>query len=250
MLRSSQLTVQAALTERMANQPGYFPPLFLKLIGVFETFKHLVIEMELVDSNTSDLFQLMRSREKLNELDAADYIHNILYAVRGMQCLNIAHRDIKLANLMVTNNESEVFVKLGDYGMANFAGNGDGLLLGRCGTPGYVAPEILKAGKNVGYSNRVDVFSTGVVMYTLLCGYEPFYGETDTELVECNKRAKVVFEEEDWGGISSEAKRLIVGMLDCNPETRMTPDEVLCSPWFKESEISEVAAEGSSCVVF
>ena len=204
---------------------------------------------QLVDSDTSDLFQLMRSRGKLNELDAADYIHNILYGIRGMQSLNIAHRDIKLANLMVTNDDSEVFVKLGDYGMANFVGK-DGLIKGRCGTPGYVAPEILKAGKNIGYSNKVDVFSAGVVMYTLLCGYEPFYGETDGELVDCNRRARVVFEDRDWGGISAEAKRLITRMLDSNPETRITPDEALSSEWFGESEIpTEAYPEGGSCAV-
>ncbi|GMH60120.1 hypothetical protein TL16_g02979, partial [Triparma laevis f. inornata] len=204
---------------------------FVKLLGVFETFKHLVIEMEFVESETSDMFQLLQLRSTLSELEAADYVYNILLAVRGMQSVGIVHRDIKLANLMVVDGgEGGDGGELGDYGMANFVGK-DGLLLGRCGTPGYVAPEILRAGKNVGYGNNVDIFSTGVVMYTVLCGYEPFYGESEKELVESNKRARVLFPEEDWGRVSEEAKRLIKRMLDSNPDTRISADEALRSNW-------------------
>ncbi|GMH80761.1 hypothetical protein TrST_g14365 [Triparma strigata] len=258
-----ELTIQTALTYSMCHHPSYFPGVFVKLLGVFETFKHLVIEMEFVESETSDMFQLLQLRSTLSELEAADYVYNILLAVRGMQSVGIAHRDIKLANLMITNGgggweeggeEEEggaVFLKLGDYGMANFIGK-DGLLLGRCGTPGYVAPEILRAGKNVGYGNNVDVFSTGVVMYTVLCGYEPFYGESEKELVECNKRAKVHFPEEDWGDIGEEPKRLIKRMLDSNPDTRITADEALRSKWFQECELPEAVFggdEGEKCIV-
>ena len=75
-------------------------------------------------------------------------------------------------------------------------------------------------------------------------------GETDGELVDCNRRARVVFEDRDWGGISAEAKRLITRMLDSNPETRITPDEALSSEWFRESEIpTEAYPEGGSCAV-
>ena len=66
------------------------------------------------------------------------------------------------------------------------------------GTPGYVAPEILTAGYKVGYGNKVDVFSAGVTLYVMLCGYEPFYGESEKELIEVNKQAVIEFPESDW----------------------------------------------------
>jgi serine/threonine protein kinase len=66
------------------------------------------------------------------------------------------------------------------------------------GTPGYVAPEILTAGSRVGYGNKVDVFSAGITLYVMLCGYEPFYGETEKDLVEANKQAVIDFPERDW----------------------------------------------------
>ena len=66
------------------------------------------------------------------------------------------------------------------------------------GTPGYVAPEILTAGYKVGYGNKVDVFSAGVTLYVMLCGYEPFYGENEKELIEVNKQAAIEFPDSDW----------------------------------------------------
>ena len=82
----------------------------------------------------------------------------------------------------------------------------DGRLRGRCGTPGYVAPDILKAGVHEGYSINVDMFSIGVVAYTLLCGYEPFYGTDDTQLIKANKSVHYEFHLPEWGDISDDAK--------------------------------------------
>lgn len=88
-------------------------------------------------------------------------------------------------------------MKVADFGMATFVGV-DGLVRGRCGTPGYVAPEIFSAGLHGGYGNKVDVFSAGVVLYVMLAGYEPFYGESDDELIAANKEAKLDFPTSDW----------------------------------------------------
>ncbi|KAJ8520776.1 hypothetical protein ON010_g17898 [Phytophthora cinnamomi] len=75
-----------------------------------------------------------------------------------------------------------------------------------CGTPGFVAPEILSAGKGEAYPSGVDMFSAGVVAYTMLCGYEPFFGVNDEELIQMNKRVDYEFEEPEWASISDEAK--------------------------------------------
>lgn len=235
-----ELTVQAALTHFVNEHHSSVRPVFVELYGVFETQKHLVIEMECMSGNPSgepgDLFQLLKQRNsKLDERDASDFIFNILIATKSMHNLGIAHRDIKLTNLLLTGGEDRkngIYVKLGDYGMSSFVDPMTSLLHGRCGTPGYVAPEILRAKKNEGYNNKVDLFSVGVVMYTLLCGYEPFYGESDQELVKCNKKAKICFDE-DWEGVSKDAKNLIRCLCEPDPTKRIGPDEALRSPWFK-----------------
>lgn len=100
-----------------------------------------------------------------------------------------------------TSRLHDMTIKLADFGMAGFVGS-DGLLRGRCGTPGYVAPEILLAGAHEGYSMNVDMFSIGVVAYILLCGYEPFYGEDDKQLIKANKEVDYEFHAEDWEGSS------------------------------------------------
>jgi len=186
-------------------------PLFLKLKTIFETCDYYMMELEFLDG--SDLFRYVSSSGHLAEVEAAHIVRDVLVAIHALKRLGIAHRDIKPANIFMVRtsaeNENDVRVKLGDFGMAAFVG-ADNKLYGRCGTPGYVAPEILSVGVNIGYENKVDLFSLGVTMYILLCGYEPFYGETDEELILANKEAKVDFPDIDWkNGMKCRSKPFI-----------------------------------------
>jgi serine/threonine protein kinase len=101
------------------------------------------------------------------------------------------------------------------------------------GTPGYVAPEILTGGSRVGYGNRVDIFSAGVTLYVMLCGYEPFYGETEKELIESNKAANIDFSESEWKSVSKEARDLVLKMTASDPRDRLSAKEALEHPWIK-----------------
>jgi len=156
-----------------------------------------------------------------------------------------------------------VACKVADFGMSTFAGV-DGQLRGRCGTvckedgntqlvtrsrcfanflhrlfrffslqPGYVAPEIFSAGLHGGYGNKVDIFSAGVTLYVMLCGYEPFYGETDAELIEANKQANIDFPEEEWKDVSAAARDLVQKMMHPDPAKRLYAAGALKHPWFK-----------------
>jgi len=205
---------------------------FVSIKSFFETRENVVLELELMSGN--DLFSHVSSRGTLKECDAARIIHDLLQSLLTMSSLGIAHRDVKLANILMCPGTSSLpRIKLGDYGMAAFVGE-DGLLRGRCGTPGYVAPEILSAGVNDGYRNNCDIFSAGVTLYILLCGYEPFYGETDAELVAANREAIVEFPEEDWNGVSEEAKDLVRKMLERDGERRIGVREALRHSWILE----------------
>lgn len=219
-----EASVQATLT-------GKFPkcPTFLRLRSVFETSDNFVLELELLEG--TDLFQYVSSHGRLKEKEAASILRDILNCLDTMNRGGVAHRDIKPANVLISDKRKDgAFVKVGDFGMSTFVGV-DGLLRGRCGTPGYVAPEVLTAGSGSGYSNKVDLFSTGVTLYVMLCGYEPFYGENEQELIETNKRGEIDFNEKDWKNISPEARDLVLKLTAVNPGHRISAKEALQHPW-------------------
>ena len=185
-----EVSVQVTLSAQLGQKP------FLKIGGFFETSDEVVFEVELLDGK--DLFRYMSEKGALEEIEAANIARDLLKSLDTMKRLRLAHRDVKPANILMCNKAHDgVHVKLADYGMSTFVGV-DGLLHGRCGTPGYVAPEIFASGAQGGYGNKVDIFSAGVTLYVMLCGYEPFFGESDAELIEANRQADVDFPEEDW----------------------------------------------------
>ena len=100
------------------------------------------------------------------------------------------------------------------------------------GTPYYIAPEVL----NEVYDEKCDIWSAGVIFYILLCGYPPFNGETDTEIMDAVRQGEFDFPDEEWSVVSKEAKELIKRMLTYNPKKRPSALELLSDPWFKKYE--------------
>jgi len=244
-----EVSVQATLSAK-----GERCSSVVKIYGVFETTDILGMECELLQG--SDLFQHLSLRSVLAEAEAARVMRDVLTCLAAMNRFGVAHRDIKPANILM-NNESKdgVYVKVADFGMSTFVGV-DGLLRGRCGTPGYVAPEIFSAGVRGGYGNKVDVFSAGVTLYVMLCGYEPFYGETDAELVDANKNGLLEYPDEDWSAVSNEARELVQAMLEVDSKKRISASDALKHPWIS-SKAGEViagislldSADGAACTI-
>ena len=225
-----ELAVQSTLTATFGTKYNNF----LQLHGFFETSDNIVIEMELLDGK--DLFEYISSKGVLEEEEAGCIVRDILVGLLNMKQIGIAHRDIKPANIFMTNESKYgTSVKLGDFGMSTLVGL-DGLVRGRCGSPGYVAPEILMAKAGQGYGNQVDVFSAGVTLYLMLCGYEPFYGENEKELIQANKHAEVDFPRSEWGRISPEARDLVGQMLKADPTERITAKDALEHDWIVRLE--------------
>lgn len=220
-----ELAVQSTLTAAFGAEYNNF----LQIYGFFESSDKIVIEMELLDGR--DLFEYISSKEVLDEDEAGFIVRDILVALSNMKQIGIAHRDIKPANIFMTDESNYgTSVKLGDFGMSALVGL-DGLLRGRCGSPGYVSPEILLAEAGQGYENKIDIFSAGVTLYVMLCGYEPFYGEDEKELIEANKYTEVDFPNIDWCKISPEARDLVERMLKRNPTERITAKDALDHDW-------------------
>ncbi|OEH74941.1 CAM CDPK domain-containing protein [Cyclospora cayetanensis] len=99
----------------------------------------------------------------------------------------------------------------------------------RAGTPFYVAPQVLQ-GK---YTYKCDMWSAGVIMYILLCGYPPFHGENDAEILSRVKVGRYSFNEQDWRGVSNEAKDLVRKLMAFDPQQRLSAEQALNHPWIK-----------------
>lgn len=219
-----ELAVQSTLTAKFGTQPT-----FLQIHGFFETSEKIVIELELLDGR--DLFEYISSKGVLEEDEAGLIMRDVLVALNSMSRAGIAHRDIKPANILMAKQKEEgISVKVADFGMSSLVGV-DGLVRGRCGSPGYVAPEILKAVAGEGYRNQVDIFSAGVTLYLMLCGYEPFYGETEKALLNANMTAHVDFPDSEWKKVSPEAKDLVKQMLKIDPKERISARDAIEHPW-------------------
>uniref|UniRef100_A0A665TBZ3 Serine/threonine-protein kinase DCLK2 n=1 Tax=Echeneis naucrates TaxID=173247 RepID=A0A665TBZ3_ECHNA len=201
-------------------------PSIIQLIEVDETPSQLFLVMELVKGG--DLFDAITSSTKYSERDASAMVFNLAGAIKYLHRMNIVHRDIKPENLLVCEYpDGTKSLKLGDFGLATVV---EGPLYTVCGTPTYVAPEIIA---ETGYGLKVDIWAAGVITYILLCGFPPFRSENNVqeELFDQILRGKLEFPSPDWDTVSLPAKMLISQMLQVNVDARFTAEEVLSHPW-------------------
>jgi serine/threonine protein kinase len=143
--------------------------------------------MELVTGG--ELFDRIVERGQYTERDAADVIATLCDALNHMHAHNVVHRDLKPENILLSDKSPDAPLKVADFGLARVVSNKD-LMRTACGTPGYVAPEVLR---NQGYEGgAIDMWSTGVILYILLCGFPPFHEEELPALFDQILRAKFV----------------------------------------------------------
>ncbi|CAH2101810.1 unnamed protein product [Euphydryas editha] len=195
----------------------------------------LLVIMECMDGG--ELFQRIQDNREgaFTERQAAEIMHSICVAVRHLHDSNIAHRDIKPENLLYTSMEPNAILKLTDFGFAKETLTQADTLQTPCYTPYYVAPEVLGPEK---YDKSCDIWSLGVVMYILLCGFPPFYSNHGLAISPGMKKrirlGQYDFPEPEWSNVSSEAKNLIRGMLSVDPAKRLTIHQVMASPWVRQ----------------
>jgi len=138
----------------------------------------------------------------------------------------VAHRDLKPENLLLRSLDDDALIKIADFGFAKRVT--EKKLTTQCGTPGYVAPEILQG---VPYDESADMWSVGVILYILLGGYPPFHEDNQAKLFQKIKSGKFEFHPEYWAQISDDAKELISSLLTVNPTKRATAADCLQNTW-------------------
>merc|ERR1712083_331462 len=182
--------------------------------------------MELVTGG--ELFDRIVAKGNYTEGDAADLMKTLCDALAYLHEKNIVHRDLKPENLLYSSPADDATIKVADFGLARIV-SGKDMMKTACGTPGYVAPEILK---NMGYdSGAVDVWSSGVILYILLCGFPPFYEEELPALFDQILHARYDFPSPWWDTICKGAKDLVMKMLEIDPKKRLTAAQVRQHPW-------------------
>ncbi|XP_043555519.1 serine/threonine-protein kinase DCLK2 isoform X4 [Chiloscyllium plagiosum] len=195
-----------------------------------------IIDKAKCSGKGGDLFDAITSSTKYTERDASAMVYNLVSALKYLHSLNIVHRDIKPENLLVCEYaDGTKSLKLGDFGLATVV---DGPLYTVCGTPTYVAPEIIAES---GYGLKVDIWAAGVITYILLCGFPPFRSENNVQedLFDQILVGRLEFPSPYWDSITSSAKELISRMLQVNIEARFTAEKVLTHPWVADDTAQE-----------
>uniref|UniRef100_A0A3Q2ZNE3 Serine/threonine-protein kinase DCLK3 n=1 Tax=Kryptolebias marmoratus TaxID=37003 RepID=A0A3Q2ZNE3_KRYMA len=195
-------------------------PRIVRLLAHHHTPAHSYLVMELVSGG--DLFEAISERGKFSEAEAGLMVSDVSDALNYIHCRSIVHRDLKPENLLVS-------IRLGDFGLAMVVTEP---VFTICGTPTYVAPEILR---ETGYGVAVDVWAQGVILYILLCGFAPFRSRdrNQEELFKLIKQAQLLFPSPYWDCITEEAKSLVRSLLQPDPAVRLTAEQTLQHKWVK-----------------
>lgn len=197
----------------------------IQLVEVFETKDKVYMVMELATGG--ELFDRIIAKGSFTERDATRVLQMVLEGVEYLHGLGIAHRDLKPENLLYYHPGHDSKIMITDFGLSATI-KGDNMMRTTCGTPEYIAPEILARKP---YTCQVDMWAVGVITYILLSGTMPFDDENRTRLYRLILKAKYSYAGEHWKDVSDLAKNFIDRCLVIAPHERMTAVESVKHPW-------------------
>ncbi|KAK0618231.1 CAMK/RAD53 protein kinase [Bombardia bombarda] len=219
------------LQQEIAVLMGVSHPNVLCLKDTFNEPNAVYLVLELAPEG--ELFNFIVKKQKLTEAECRKLFTQLFQGIKYLHDRNIVHRDIKPENILLV--DKDLHVKIADFGLAKIIGE-ESFTTTLCGTPSYVAPEILAENRHRKYTKAVDVWSLGVVLYICLCGFPPFSDELTSRdfpysLSEQIRKGKFDYPSPYWDPVGDPALDLIDSMLIVDSEKRFTIDQCLAHPW-------------------
>lgn len=180
-------------------------------------------------------------KSRISESTVKLYFYQILLAVQYLHDNGIIHRDLKLENVLLSSTNEECCIKITDFGQSKILGE-TSLMRTLCGTPTYLAPEVLNTAGTGGYSKAVDYWSLGVILFICLSGYPPFSeSNCTTALKEQITRGLYNFIPAAWNHVSQPAQDLVKKLLVVDPEKRLTTKQALDHSWLQDDDMKRIA---------
>ncbi|KAJ4952821.1 hypothetical protein NE237_029653 [Protea cynaroides] len=199
----------------------------VELKGAFEDRQSVNLVMELCAGG--ELFDRIIAKGHYSEQAAAAVCRQIVTVVHNCHSMGVMHRDLKPENFLFLSSDENSPLKATDFGLSVFFKPGD-VFKDLVGSAYYVAPEVLKRN----YGAGADIWSAGVILYILLSGVPPFWGENEQGIFDAILRGHIDFATDPWPSISSSAKDLVKKILRSDPNERLSAVEVLNHPWMRE----------------
>ncbi|KAJ6962319.1 calcium-dependent protein kinase 1-like [Populus alba x Populus x berolinensis] len=199
----------------------------VELKGAYEDRHSVNLIMELCEGG--ELFDRILTKGHYSERAAANLCRQIVTVVHNCHTMGVIHRDLKPENFLFLSTHEDSPLKATDFGLSVFFKPGD-VFKDLVGSAYYVAPEVLRRN----YGAEVDIWSAGVILYILLSGVPPFWGETEQAIFDSILRGHIDFSSAPWPSITSSAKDLVKQMLRADPKERLSAVEVLNHPWMRE----------------
>ncbi|KAM4810006.1 serine/threonine-protein kinase Chk2 [Rhinophrynus dorsalis] len=214
-------------------------PCIIKIENFFDSEDFYYIVLELMEGG--ELFDRVITCTRLKESTAKLYFYQMLLAVQYLHENGVIHRDLKPENVLLSSASEECLIKITDFGQSKILGE-TSLMRTLCGTPTYLAPEVLNTEGTAGYSSAVDYWSLGVILFVCLSGYPPF-SEQNCKIPLKNQIAggKYTFIPAAWEHVSKPALDLVKKLLVVDPNKRLTTKEALEHPWLKDDNMKSIA---------
>ena len=200
-------------------------PYIIQLYQIIETDNELYLIME--HANAGELFDYIVRHSRVDDITASKFLDMILLGVEHLHKNGVCHRDLKPENLLLEKDTATL--KIIDFGLSNLYAPPNEPLHTACGSPCYAAPEMIAGKPYVGL--QVDIWSCGIILYAMICGYLPFEDPNTDKLYKKILNCEYTFPSD----INPEAKDLIKKILNTNPQERYTLEQIRSHPWFAKN---------------
>lgn len=219
-------------------------PCIIRLEDVIDTDDRLYIVLELADGG--ELFDKIIEKTRLNEFEAKLHFYQMVSAIEYLHSHSIAHRDLKPENILLcSDDDANPVIKITDMGLSKLVDT-DSLLKTFCGTPQYLAPEVLinRVRSDGTYDFKVDMWSLGVILYILLCGAPPFNPDRpDKPLLRQICDGDYSFPKSKWTDIGDTAKDLVRKLMTVDQKQRLSAKQALQHPWLQDEKVVQKAKQ-------